>query len=149
METIKEAKEHLRNNFEEGIDCPCCGQFVKLYKRKLNSGMAATLIRIVKFNGSSEVHVKDFLRKHQFHNGHDWTRLKDWGLLQEIIEDNVKSSGKWKVTANGLKFAANQLEVKSHILVYDNRFLGHEGENIRIKDALGEKFDFNDLMQGN
>ena len=60
METIKEAKEHLRNNFEEGIDCPCCGQFVKLYKRKLNSGMAATLIRIVKFNGSSEVHVKDF-----------------------------------------------------------------------------------------
>ena len=29
-----------------GLDCPCCGQFAKIYKRKLNSEMAFGLIRL-------------------------------------------------------------------------------------------------------
>jgi len=35
--TILEAKQLLKDNFAQGIECPCCGQFVKRYKRKLNS----------------------------------------------------------------------------------------------------------------
>ena len=48
IETVKEAKTFLRKNFDQGIDCPCCGQFVKKYKRKLNSSMAYALILIGK-----------------------------------------------------------------------------------------------------
>ncbi len=29
MNTISEAKQYLRNNFESGVNCPCCDQFVK------------------------------------------------------------------------------------------------------------------------
>ena len=150
METIKEVKDYLRNNFEEGVDCPCCGRYVRLYKRKLNSGMALTLIRLVKLRGTAKTHVKKFLLEHKFNNGHDWSRLKDWGLLEKVEDDeddsDSKTSGKWKVTPAGLKFVAGKLTVKSHIHVYDNKLLGLYGEDITIQDALGKKFNYKELM---
>ena len=33
--TLEEAKQFLRDRFENGAECPCCKQYVKLYKRKL------------------------------------------------------------------------------------------------------------------
>jgi hypothetical protein len=43
MKTITEAKDFLNENYKDGCICPCCNQTVKLYKRKLNSGMARVL----------------------------------------------------------------------------------------------------------
>ncbi len=46
--TMEEAKQLLKDNWEKGIDCPCCTQFVKLYKRPLYSAQAYSLIRLYK-----------------------------------------------------------------------------------------------------
>ena len=45
IETIKEGKEYLRKNFNEGVNCPCCNQFVKLYKNQPLFGEIDTFIR--------------------------------------------------------------------------------------------------------
>jgi hypothetical protein len=42
--TLEEAKTALQAGLRKGVICACCGQFAKIYKRKLNSSMARTLI---------------------------------------------------------------------------------------------------------
>ena len=50
---LKSALNTLRVYFTEevgaGLECPVCKRFTKLYKRKLNSGMARMLIGIYRF----------------------------------------------------------------------------------------------------
>jgi len=146
--TLKEAKQSLRINFIKGSHCECCGQFVKLYKRKLNSGMAITLYQIWKYNKFSYVNVKSFLREQGFQNNHDWTLLRHWGFLEEKIEkdDIRKSSGVWRITPMGLKFIMNELETKKHVLLFDNKFQGWSDETTTMEQSLGNKFKYPELM---
>ena len=44
--TIQEAKNFLKENFEKGCICPTCNKIVKKYVRPLNSVMARMLIRL-------------------------------------------------------------------------------------------------------
>jgi len=124
--TLKEAKEHLRQNWDKGTGCPCCGQLVKLYKRKLNSGMAITLFRIYQYNGFNPVHVKDFLKDNKLRNNHDWTLLKHWGLLKEEYneDEDKKHSGVYHLTQRGVYFLTTKLTLPKHILIYNNKFQG-------------------------
>jgi hypothetical protein len=148
--TLSEVKKHLRANWEKGCKCPACGNFVKLYKRKLNSGMAIVLIVLYKY-GIDFIHVKDFLRENKMKNGHDWTLLKYWGLIQErspiIGEENTKNSGFWRITKEGIDFVENRLEVKKHVLIYNKKFIGFSEQNIKINDSLGDDFDYYELMK--
>jgi hypothetical protein len=143
LESIKEAKEYLRKNWEKGCKCKVCGQFVKKYKRKLNSSMAITLIRINN-NSDDFFHVKDFLRQNKFTNSHDWTLLNHWGFLEEHIEKN----GFWRITSLGKDFIKNRIKTKKHIYLYNNIFLGFSDEETTIKESLGDKFNYDELMKG-
>ena len=144
---LQEAKELLRKNFAAGINCPCCGQLVKKYKRKLNSGMAITLIRIFNNPRSGEwINVKDFLRENKFPNSHDWTLLRYWGFLEERQEEGT--SGEWRVTDDGRDFALNQRIAKKHLFLFDNRFYGWGEATTNILEALGDKFNYFELMRG-
>jgi len=147
METIKQAKEYLRENFEKGTDCPCCGQHVKLYKRKLNSGMVMALIHIYK--QGDWINVKDYMRKNSLPNNHDWTLLRYWGLIEESTEkaeEAKKNNGVWRITQKGVKFIKKQITLNSHILIYNNKFTGYSDTTTDIEKALGSKFNFTELM---
>ena len=149
METLKEAKQFLRENWQKGVDCPCCTQFVKLYNRKLNSGMAITLIRMHQHDRNKWINVKDFLREHKFHNNHDWTLLRHWGLIEERVGkpmDGSKSLGEWRMTYKGNQFILNRIRVPKRILLYNNKFRGFDDETTNITEALGNKFDYDELM---
>jgi hypothetical protein len=151
--SIAEAKTKLYDELRSGAICPCCHQFVKMYKRKLNSGMALTLLRIHYHHKTEWVQVKSFLRIHQYTNSHDWTLLRFWGLMEEYDQDpedeSKKSNGIWKVTPMGIDFIERRIRVKSHILTYNGRCYGMEGKEIDILDALGKKnqFHYQELMQ--
>jgi len=150
MSTIAEGKQYLRDNWKEGVICPCCGQFVKLYKRKLNSGMAIALYRIFR-EGEVWIAVKDFMRVNKFHNGHDWTLLRHWGLLEEKPKDNNdKVSGYWRITGKGMDFVFNAIRVPKHITIFNNKFYGYDNptDTVCFKDCIGDKFDYNELMYG-
>lgn len=158
METIQEAKTRMRAEMRKGVACPCCNQFVKLYKRKLNSGMAITLIRLFRHYGISKdfVNVKDFLRENKYSNSHDWTLLKHWGFIEEEKTDpsqDAKSSGRWRITLKGEEFVLGILRAPSHILTYNSGFYGFEGDSIvdmiGIEQAIGNKFSYLELMNNN
>lgn len=144
--TLSELKSFLKENWEKGVCCPGCKQFVKLYKRKLNSGMAYTLLLLYK-QPREWIPVKDFLRVNKHHNGHDWTLLNHWKLLEErVTNNNEPNSGRWKITPAGVMFVENKLTVPKHIYFYNSKAWKESKEQTNIIEALGEKFNYKELM---
>lgn len=140
--SFEDVKSQFLNGLDKGTNCPCCGRFTKIYKRKLNQGMAATLIRLSKETPGSYIHVKEFLREEKFHNTHDWTLLRYWGLLESHPEKNAL----WRITPKGIDFAHGRVNVPRKITLLNNEFLGFSNEETTIVEALGDKFDYNELM---
>jgi hypothetical protein len=117
---------------------------VRLYSRKLNSGMARWLVALERAGGwarSSEI-TKSLAGRL---SGTDATALlPHWGL----IEVRPEEKGVWRVTEKGRQFIARELRVPSHVLVYLGECEGFEGEEIDIRHALSDRFDLDELLSG-
>lgn len=147
--TISEAKTYLRANFEEGLECPCCGQFVKLYKRRITSAQAIALIRF--YNKTLETgiewhHVTEF-GEAAFRGG-DFAKLRYWGLIEESFnhDGSKKNSGYWKITQRGIRFITGQRNITKYIHIYNDVVRGHSEEEVSIYQALGNKFNYEELI---
>lgn len=155
LDTLAAAQVELRKNFDVGSTCPACGQFVKQYKRKLYSTMARLLIAFYKLNAIGYIHVTDIIRMTglvEYRCG-DWAKLSYWGLIQEkeINRDqepvkDTKNSGYWMITDLGKDFVEGKTKVYSHALVYNQKCRGLVGTKVSIKECLGKKFSYSELM---
>tara|TARA_R110000772_G_scaffold74129_2_gene161590 strand:+ start:549 stop:1004 length:456 start_codon:yes stop_codon:yes gene_type:complete len=148
IETLKEAKEHLRSNFEKGCKCPACGQFVKLYKRKFNTVMARSLISLYQLGGGFH-HVKEIIKGISDTGTNDFSKLKYYGFIAEEInvETQKRTSGNWKITQTGIDFVLRNITVHSYVLLYNGKMQGFSGEQINIETALGNRFNYAELME--
>ena len=94
-------KNWLRANGHEGVDCPCCGQFVKFYKRRMNATLARCLIWIVTYyeiNCDSEnPWVAVYEKGPRFvvrQGGYGAGMLANWGLIdRESNERTLFAAG--------------------------------------------------------
>ncbi len=169
--SLEEAKVWLREQFEKkGARCPCCQQFVKLYKRRLNASMAYVLILLYRYdqrhggarNGTQDpwVHVPSYLVEASSANIRraaairgDWAKLKYWGLIEELDtkrEDGSKRAGYYRITERGKGFVLGNFKVPPYIFLYNEKVLDRPvaaDEWITIGEALGKKFDYTELMQ--
>jgi hypothetical protein len=153
---IAEAQERLEEAaIGKGTNCPCCGQFVKVYKRKLYTVMAMALVHIYQdhcihgFTGY--IHVPSLLNgKGVVARGGDYTKLEYWGLIeaqQHERNDGSTRTGMWRITQMGRDFVEDKMRVPSHIFLYNNQLVGMDVEMISIREALGQEFDYGALMQ--
>lgn len=145
------ARAHLKAHAAEGTSCPVCEQFVKLYKRKLNSAQAYALIGLVRIWIKSPDDYVQFTGKHKYRDGGgDFAKLRFWGLIEEKQNDDDKkrNSGYWKPTVKGCNFVNNKIRVASHVIILMGKVEGFTEETIDITDALGDKFDYTELMKG-
>jgi hypothetical protein len=153
-ETLQEAQDSFRQRLFEGksAHCPCCGRKGKVYKRKLNSGMARMLIRFyeVHFRLGPDhewVHVHDlfggFGQKHR-----DWPVLRLWGVVEhkDKRDDKTNASGFWKLTDLGRAFVRGESSVPKHVYMYNRQRVDASDELITIHEALGDAFDYAELM---
>lgn len=153
--TLGWAREHVRDRLDEGVRCPCCGQMCKLYRRKLNSGMAATLCWLVsrhaQIPGETWTHVQKVAPRHVVRSN-EIGKLVHWGLVQQRPSDDrteaglTRTSGLWRPTAMGVEFARGRILVPARVHLYDNRIHGWSAEQVSIHDALGSRFDYAELM---
>jgi len=152
METIKEAKQHLRANFEKGVECPCCGQYVRQYKRKLNSGMVLFLIGLCRLSHREMpmfFSIKEIMNEMNLTvTSLDYSVMKHFKLITpRISEGGKKDSGKWMITQEGLRFVLwPDHTIPKHVFLYNNKRQGVSDEKITIREALGEKFNYEELM---
>jgi hypothetical protein len=146
-ETLAEAKQRLRDHLDEGMRCPCCGQFAKKYRRKFNSGMARALINIYKRGGRSSlewVYIPNLSAKSR-----EEGKIAYWRLLQEATEprEDGGRAGWWRVTQLGEHFIIHGMRIPKIAFVYDARCLGFDRtEMVSIQDCLGDGFDLGELM---
>lgn len=134
-----------------GVACPCCGQFCKVYRRKLYATMASWLIWLVRTHETRQdwIHVTEGPPQ----RGGDFAKLTYWKLIVQRPLDAAdhllkRTSGFWKPTDRGRAFVYGRINVPSHALVFDDRVLGFTDETVSIQEALGKRFDYNTLMQG-
>lgn len=148
--TLVEAKAWLEGKLDDGVACPCCGQFAKLYRRKLNSSMARALILFFKTYGWEEqwVHVPTETGLSRL--GGDWAKLALWGLIEERgdeRDDGGKHSGWWRITHLGVRFVRNQMRIPRFVFLYDGAVMRFDPlTTVNIRDALGDHFDYRELM---
>lgn len=152
--TLEEAKQFLRENWEKGAPCPCCTQYVKQYKRKLNSGMAYVLIAIYNIDKTLEDDHYFEMAKVLVSKGIgginlEYAKLAYWGLTeaQPGNDDPTKrTSGMWRITDRGRRFVEGKIAIPKHVKTFNSKFYGYSDETITIREALGEKFDYEELM---
>lgn len=148
-DTLEDAKQYTREHWEKGVRCPCCDQLVKLYKRPLYGTIAVNLIRLYKLDRSQYHHIAKILLPNSSGGG-DFAKLIYWGLVEEQQKDEEdtvsRTSGMWKITQKGIDFVNKKTKLYSHVLIYDGRFLGLSGNEVDIKDVLGKKFNYEELM---
>lgn len=144
--TLGDARGKLRGLARTGARCPCCRQFVKAYRRKLNSGMARAAIRVYRATCPGEYcHLQEV---DQTSGSSEGSKLRCWGLLVEERErrEDGGRSGWWCLTEEGRRFVTGAHTVPKYALLYDGRLLHLEGAAVSIVDCLGEKFDYHELM---
>ena len=147
-----------------GVECPCCMQKVKLYRRKLTDDMCAMLIALDRLNGAhgtdAWIYIGDWRDEYtritgkKINGGGDYSKLKFWGFVED--EPNAStatgkaSSGNWRITGKGRDFVRGRSPYRTapdHIKVYNNRAVEESAAEVTIQEALGTRFDYNDLMK--
>lgn len=146
------AKAKLEQDREKGTHCPCCGQYAKIYNRKLNSAMARSLILVDKYfsrpDAEEYLHVENYLARYT--RATDFYKLRFWGLIEskgERRSDGSPHAGYWKMLPKGHAFVRNQVRVPMRVAIYNDEFMGESSETISIIESLGEHFDYHELMK--
>ena len=155
IETLEDAKEVIRASFKSGgTGCPCCGQFVKLYRRKITSSMAQGLISVYHYfkrpDAAEWLQVPSFLKSSTLCG--DFSKLRYWDLVEPMPKqerpDGSKRAGYYRITEAGIAYAEGatidqyRYEYNGHRRTIDDPDLTQHS----IKDALGSKFNYAELM---
>ena len=82
--------------------------------------------------------------------GGEFARLRYWGLVEEATTPRPDGgrAGWWRITDRGRQFILNRITAPTYCKVYNGHVQGFEGPWVSVKQALGKKFDYNDLMNG-
>lgn len=134
-----------------GATCPTCTQHAQVYRRTINSGMARSLIALLRLDQDDPdgwVHVPTQIGARSREEG----KLAYWALAEEerAVRPDGGRTGYWRITRHGRAFALGLVRVPKYAQVYDGRCLGLEtrGDYVDIHDALGKSFDLNELLRG-
>ncbi len=148
QQTLAEAQQWLRDNIDQGARCPCCTQFAKVYKRKINSSMAADLIAMYRAFGMDWGYLPDLRKQASLKGNREESKLRYWGLVEEETDRRPDGGrpGVWRVTDTGAQWIIGRLVVPEYARIYDGRLLGLTGASVTIFHALGERFDYDELM---
>lgn len=150
--TVHEARVFCRTNMDDGCICPCCGQNVRMYNYKFHSSLAQCLLSLVKVFETSQnwVHVKDIPVKggNAASRGGHLAKAVHWGLIEAKPNDDTKkrTSGCWQPTQKGRDFAHGLIAIPKHAHLYNNSVHGFSLETTTIKEALGSRFDYAELL---
>ena len=146
---LQQAKAFVDNGKIKGCICPCCDQFVKVYKRKLNSNMSWLLLRLYKLSMQNKDQTYFHYSKFTIDIGvADFGKLRHWELiqLQDNEETDKKTSGYWMITQKGLDFIHNKIRVPKHAYIFNGKLLQFSEETTNIIESAKNKFSYEELM---
>lgn len=149
--SLSQTREEVMKRIADGeqVRCPVCDQNCKMYKRKLNAMQAVFLCWLVRrwvANGGGWIDVpKEYPRK----IGGEYGKLAHWKLAELKTNDDdpsKRTSGLWRPTQKGIDFASETITVPKYVFLYNNELHSVSEEHTTIRESLGEKFDYSELM---
>jgi hypothetical protein len=150
--TLAEARRRFVQGLDnpEGVICPCCFRYAKRYKRHLYSTQARDLIalyRLNRRNGWDKFFHRSVVIPHA--NNNDLAFLRHWGLLEQEpnVDPSKKDSGRFRITTAGRQFVEDAIHVPKFCIQYHDHIEGFSRETVSIREALGHRFDYMELMR--
>lgn len=137
-------------NIDKGYVCEHCGSYVKRYRRSFNSNMAMCLWLLYKFNVKGFIKVEEFLIANGRKRCGDFSYLVHYRFLEKQSgkrEDGSPRNGYYRLTSLGILFVEGKIKAHEKFYILHNQFMGFDGKEITLKEALGEKFNYDELMQ--
>jgi hypothetical protein len=143
---LREAKADLEIGRVEGVNCPVCNQYAKEWKRGIVATAAADLCKLVCLHEGEPVHINEFTKQRS-----NFYCLAYWDLIASEDADGEakRGSGMWSPTEKGILFVKGKIAVPKYSITFNNKVLRLEGEMITIHDALGNRFNYEELMRDN
>lgn len=130
-------------------DCPCCGRYAQIYKRRLYDTAVRMLIMLYKL-GADQDYVHYSLAVMNFSHGHigDFNKAKYWDLIRQKPYESFEKSaaGSWKLTQEGIDFIQGRASIPEFAYIFDDRVLGFSENRVNVREALGKKFNYEELM---
>jgi len=155
------ALAHLRERHAAAIDaaepgesvmCAVCLRPHRNYRRKLNSGMAATAVKLYQLGNGPAMDWVNVVRlfPNTTHRGGEWAQIRHWGLAlpRDVRTNTSNSPGDWHLTPLGVAFVEGRIEVPRYIETRDGELLRKSEETISIVGALGNAFNYAELLRG-
>ena len=133
----------------KGYHCECCGSYIKEYHRSLNSNMALALIVLYNSGIQDYVHLENLLMERGYKRCGDFSYLSHYRFIERLSEkrsDGSSRNGMYKITSLGLMFSEGKITAKSKFIMRQNKLQGFEGNDIYIQQALGKKFNYDELI---
>ena len=148
--TLVEAKDYLLARMDEGVVCPCCTQFAKVYRWSLYSTAVRALILYYRLGGTSEFVHSNRLKDYDYKGQGDASRLRHWDLVEEekTRRDDGGRSGYWRVTELGERFIRETASIPRYIYIFDGLVVGRSPEMATIHDAIRTRFNYDEMMEG-
>jgi hypothetical protein len=151
--SVEQAKKALfkAEAFEDGNLCPCCGQMVKLYHRRLRPEHAALLCWMHRRSPDDFLDVQGLAPRYALRSK-DYSILAYWPLIEgssepEHTEERKRRTGWWRLTRLGREFVRGETKVPSSALVFNARCYGLSEDKVSVHDVLkGADFDYRELM---
>lgn len=142
--SLNAANAWLAARVADGVHCPCCGQYAKVYKRQINASMARSLITMWRAAGLDWAHLPTVVGSRSREEG----KLAYWGLIEESLGKRADGgrAGYWRVTPAGEDYVRGGLALPKYALVYDGKVIEWDGPQLTVRDALGHQFDYEELM---
>lgn len=144
----------------KGDHCPTCGQYAKIYSGRTITGVMAYVL-ILMYRDYREgtdplpefKKVKTIFQERSvpvaIQSSTDWVKLRYWGLLDQLKSyrnDGSNRVGIYRITGKGCLFVQGLLTVPKNTAFYNQECLGVVGGPWTIQDALGEQFNYRELM---
>ena len=147
---LSDARKEVMAALDEGIICPCCDKYVRQYKRKFNSTMARSLMWLVQTHMNIDddwVNVP-YIAPRWLVQTNQLPTVRWWGLIERHpnTDSATKHSGLWRPTQSGIDFAYKKSKIIASAITYNGNVTGFTGDEITIEDALGETFDYSEMM---
>lgn len=154
-DTLAEARARFFTGLRSGDrpDCECCQRDGHIDHRKLNTAMAIGLAFFYHQRGNGNggyAHMHDQPPKARA--SRDTSRLKHWGMVEQSShtpgDDNKRTSGMWRITETGVAFVEHRLVVPRVKHVFDDRVLYVSEETTDMASALGDEYDYLEVLNG-
>lgn len=149
---LEQAKAVLmEQRWKGGSECPCCGQFAKVYKRLFNKTMARGLLWLAQYSKSTNetwIETQEHAPRWLVNKGGTLATMAHWGLIEQDEvrpHEDKRASGRWRLTEKGERFVNGQVAIPKHVYLYNGEIVSFSDEMFLIQEAI-DPFSYSELM---